>query len=227
MENEISGIILEAQERGRSSRYVKLLSSEGAVHLLIPKSASSAQWSDLTQPLHQVRYLIEESSKGLRFKEGVVDERFSGLRRQLSSIEVAQQMRLVALKMVKPGLPCPEFFQSFVIHLRALSSSVYSHITPRAILSSFLVKALWQEGLFNPWQQALCVCCMRQEAQMVLGKNMEWYCEKHGLHETHRSLNALERELICFLAQNRRLSALTQVGLHDLSCALLPLIHAL
>lgn len=228
MENEITGIILDSQERGRSSRYVKLLSNEGAVFVLVPKSQGQSQWSDLTQPLHLVRYMVQESSRGSIFKEGVVDERFSGIRRQYALIDAAQKMRLVALKIVKPGLPCPDFFQILQIHLQALSNESYQHISAGAILSSFLLKTLIHEGLFSSVNFPQCSLCQKQSEFMSLAKTFEWYCHEHSNY----SLNPLwfdqhKREQLLFLAQNRRLSALSQLGESDLSPTLLPLILAL
>lgn len=216
MENEISGIILDSQERGRSSRYIKLLSPNGAISVLAPRSMQVSQWTDLTQPLHRVRYWVVENAQGIKLKEGVVDERFEHIRLNFQRIESAQSMRLVALKMIRPGLACQEFYQTFYAHLRALNDPAFNHICAKAILASFLVKTLVHEGLFDLHSPISCDVCEKSLSSMSLGFGARWFCALHvpskGAHFVEEALQEAMRSL----AQNRRLSALAdfkEIGL--------------
>lgn len=227
MENEISGIILDSQERGRSSRYIKLLSPEGAVAILATKSTSGTHWTDITQPLHQVRYLVEESTKGAKLKEGVVDERFASIRQDFSRIQAAQMMRLVALKIAKPGLPCQDFYQSFCAHLKALDRDSLKEVSAEAILSSFLVKTLVHEGLLDPFEKPYCSVCSQTSSIMKLSSGAHWYCNKHFPSKMGYDFSESLREQMSFLAQNRRLSSLLGFEGSFFCKALLDIIRSL
>lgn len=228
MENEITGIILDSQERGKSSRYIKGISSNGLFSVLaFQSSLPGSLWTDLTQPLHKVRYLVSETTHGFKLKEGVVEERFQGLRSSYQHIESAQFMRAVALKLILPGLACEDFFATFYAHLCALNKPQYEPIHPKAILASFLVKTLVHEGLFNPSLFACCSVCDKRQFPMHLAEGAHFYCLLHLPKNKSYVVDESLGMVLRYLAENRKISSLADFKNIEICPMLLDIIHSL